>query len=58
LIEENSIKYLSNIKDTQKEIWDKFFYTNTFKKNKYRFNYMIKSDGVGVSILFVRITPF
>ena len=55
LIEENSRKYLSNIKDTQKEIWDKFFYTNTFKKNKYRFNYMIKSDGIGVSILFVRI---
>ena len=43
--------------DNQKLLWDYFFRTNkrVFKKNKYQFNYMIKTDGVSVSILFVRV---
>jgi len=38
-------------------LWDYFFRTNkrVFKKNKYQFNYMIKTDGISVSILFVRV---
>ena len=38
-------------------LWKSFFRTNkrVFKKNKYQFNHMIKTDGVSVSILFVRV---
>jgi len=57
LIEKDTIGYLSNIKLKQKELWNKFFHTNkrVFKKNDYRFNYMIKTDGVACSILFVKV---
>jgi len=43
--------------DNQKLLWDYFFRTNkrVFKKNKYQLNYMIKTDGISVSILFVRV---
>jgi len=43
--------------NNQKLLWDYFFRTNkrVFKKNKYQFNYMIKTDGISVSILFVRV---
>jgi hypothetical protein len=43
--------------DNQNLLWDYFFRTNkrVFKKNKYQFNYMIKTDGISVSILFVRV---
>ena len=43
--------------NNQKLLWDYFFRTNkrVFKKNKYQFNNMIKTDGVSVSILFVRV---
>ncbi len=57
LIEKDTIGYLSKIKLKQKEVWNKFFRTNkrVFKKNDYQFNYMIKTDGVACSILFVKI---
>ena len=57
LIEKDKNEFFSKIKLKQKEIWDKFFQTNkrVFKKNKYRFNYMIKTDGIACSILFVKI---
>ncbi len=43
--------------NNQKILWDNFFRTNqrVFKKNKYQFNNMIKTDGISVSILFVRV---
>lgn len=43
--------------NNQQFLWDYFFRTNqrVFKKNKYQFNYMIKTDGISVSILFVRV---
>jgi len=43
--------------DNQNFLWNYFFRTNkrAFKKNKYQFNYMIKTDGISISILFVRI---
>ena len=43
--------------DNQQLLWNYFLRTNKriFKKNKYQFNYMIKTDGVSISILFVRI---
>ncbi len=43
--------------NNQKLLWDSFFRTNkkVFKKNKYQFNNMIKTDGVSASILFIRV---
>ena len=43
--------------NNQQLLWDYFFRTNqkVFKKNKYQFNYMIKTDGVSISILFIRV---
>jgi len=36
-------------------VWNYFFNLNNkiFKKNKYDFNYMIRTDGVSVCVLFV-----
>jgi hypothetical protein len=41
---------------TKDDVWNFFFKTekNVFKKPKYSFNYMISTDGVGVSVLFLR----
>jgi len=43
--------------DNQYLIWNYFFRLNkkVFKKNKYNFNFMIKTDGVSISILFIRL---
>ena len=57
LIDKDTIGFLSKIKLKQKELWNNFFHTSkrVFKKNDYRFNYMIKIDGVACSILFVKV---
>jgi hypothetical protein len=57
VIEENSIEYLSNVEKYQKELWNKNFKLNQkeFKKKNYQFNYMIKTDGVGCSVLLVKL---
>ena len=57
LIVGNVKDYYFNIKDKQKELWSKFFHTNkkVFKKTDYTFDFMIKTDGVGCSILFVKL---
>ena len=41
--------------DNQNMVWNYFFNLNNkiFKKNKYEFNYMIRTDGVSVCILFI-----
>jgi hypothetical protein len=56
-ISENSIKYLSDIGKYQEKLWDKNFKTNKkeFKRKNYQFNYMIKTDGVGCSVLLVKL---
>jgi hypothetical protein len=43
--------------NNQELLWNHFFKLNkrSFKKNKYQFNYMIKTDGISVSILFIRL---
>lgn len=43
--------------NNQKLLWQYFFNFNkrVFKKNKYQFNFMIKTDGISVSILFIRV---
>ena len=56
--DESTTKILQNYKkdDTQKKLWERFFKIDkrVFKKNKYSFHYMIRSDGISSSILFIR----
>jgi hypothetical protein len=58
LVETNITELLYNIQLNQKKIWNTYFNMNNkaFKKNKnrYNFNYMIKTDGVSCTILFVK----
>ena len=56
-IENNKIEYLSNITEKKEEVWNKFFKIDkkVFKKNNYQFNYMIKTDGIACSILFIKL---
>jgi hypothetical protein len=56
-IKENSIKYLSNIEKYQKELWSNKFKTTKkeFKRKNYSFNYMIKTDGIGCSVLLIKL---
>ena len=50
----NKEEYLNNIGKYEKEIWEKYFKLSNkmFRKKGYKFNYMIYTDCVGVSILF------
>jgi hypothetical protein len=45
-----------NLKKNEDKIWEFFFRTERklFQKNNYLFHHMISTDGVGVSILFLR----
>jgi hypothetical protein len=57
--DESTTLYYKNYKkdDNQYNLWNRFFDLNNkiFKKNQYTFNYMIKTDGISVSILFIRL---
>jgi hypothetical protein len=57
-IEEDKGWYLQNFTELNlyNELWRKFFKINnrSFKKNKYKFSNMIRSDGVSCCILFVK----
>ena len=57
VIEENSIEYLNNVEKYQKELWEKHFNVSQkeFKRKGYQFNYMIKTDGIGSSVLLVKL---
>ena len=57
VIEENSLEYLNNVEKYQKELWEKHFNIKQkeFKRKGYQFNYMIKTDGVGSSVLLVKL---
>ena len=50
-------KYFDNLEYYRKELWDKNFKINQkeFKRKGYEFNYMIKTDGVGCSVLLVKL---
>src|SRR5690606_38229647 len=47
-------KYKDNIEKYKDEIWSKFFDTEMrcFKKKGYKFSGMIKTDGIGCTIIF------
>ena len=57
VIEENSLEYLNNVEKYQKELWNKNFKLSQkeFKRKNYQFNYMIKTDGIGCSVLLVKL---
>ena len=57
VIEENSLEYLNNVEKYQKELWEKHFNIKQkeFKRKDYQFNYMIKTDGIGSSVLLVKL---
>lgn len=54
--DKNKGKELKGFKDNQYEIWNRYFKINkkVFKKKHYLFNFMIKTDGIGTSILFIK----
>jgi len=57
--DDSTSEHLKNYKkdDNQFKLWNRIFKLNnrTFKKNKYEFNYMIKTDGISISVLFIRL---
>lgn len=63
LDDESTAEHLKNYKknSNQKKLWERFFHLDKrmFKKqkDKYTFHYMIKTDAISVSILFVRLNP-
>lgn len=56
-IKEHIIEYLSNIEFYKQQLWNDCFKTNKkqFKRKNYTFNGMIKTDGIGCSILLVKM---
>ena len=56
-IKDNYELYSKNITTYKQQIWSKFFKIKKrcFKKNGYNFDYMIKTDGISCSILFVKV---
>ena len=56
----NDSKLFKNINNYKDEIWGKFFNLNNkvFKRNNYKFNHMIKTDGVSVSIILTKIDEY
>ena len=59
LVGESTGELLKNYKKENKQhkLWNDYFNLDkkVFKKNKYQFNYMIKTDAISVSILFIRL---
>jgi hypothetical protein len=56
-IKEHIIEYLSNIEFYKQQLWKNNFKTNKkqFKRKNYIFNGMIKTDGIGCSILLTKM---
>ena len=53
----NNTKFFKNINNYKDEIWNKFFNLDNkvFKRNNYKFNHMIKTDGISATILLVKV---
>ena len=56
-VDTNSIEYLNNVEKYQFDLWNDNFKLNKkeFKRRNYGFNYMIKTDGIGCSVLLVKL---
>lgn len=55
-IKENILNNLNNVKEHQHYLWHTNFkiQNQVFKRKNYIFNYMIKTDGVGCSVLLIK----
>jgi hypothetical protein len=55
-ITKNAYHYLCNITKYQKQLWKDIFriQRREFRRKNFTFNYMIKTDGVGASILLIK----
>ena len=56
-VDKNSFEYFNNVEKYQFDLWDDNFKLNKkeFKRRNYSFNYMIKTDGIGCSVLLVKL---
>ena len=56
MVDDNALSLRKNIKSSKEIVWDAFFKmeNNVFNRKDFRFHSMIKTDGVGVSVLFHR----
>jgi transposase len=56
MVDKDSIKYRRKVKESRDIIWSTFFNTEhkVFRRKDYNFFSMIKTDGVGASIIFYR----
>jgi hypothetical protein len=56
-IDKNFIEYLNNVEKYKFDLWNDNFKLNKkeFKRRNYDFNYMIKTDGLGCSVLLVKL---
>jgi hypothetical protein len=54
LFKKNKLEYFNNVQKYKNYIWSQFFKTDTriFRKNKFEFTGLIKTDGYSVSITF------
>lgn len=59
LEDESTTEHFKNYKkdDNQFKLWNRVLKLKKpiFRKNKYAFNFMIKTDGISISILFIRL---
>ena len=53
---ENKAYNMRNIAEIQHEMWEKYFEIDkkSFRRKGFKFNYMIKTDGIGSSIILVQ----
>jgi hypothetical protein len=58
-IVENSKLYRENIGQYKDLVWNRFFKTKSrsFKRKGYKFNYIIKTNGIACSIILIKVDP-
>ena len=56
-VEENKLEYMKKLGQHKEELWNKVFKfgKKVFRKKGHDFGYMIKTDGIGVSLLFSKV---
>jgi len=56
-VTKNIMDYLKNVTECQEELWNDYFKLNRkeFKRKDYKFNFMIKTDGIACSILMIKL---
>ncbi len=57
ILKKNKLEFLKNITKKSKELWSKIFNLNNsiFRKKGFMFHYMIKTDGINCSILYIKL---